>query len=252
MDDTNLLRYSRHILLPEFGIAGQSCLAQSSVLIVGLGGLGSPVALYLVAAGCGKLILVDDDQVELTNLQRQIVHDTKALGQTKVVSAQQRLTDLNPECVIDTYHMRLSAQNSEALIDQADIVLDCSDNFATRFMLNQGCYTAQTPLVSGAALGWAGQIGVYTYQLGQACYRCLYDDQVETATNCSESGIMSPVVGVIGSLQALEAIKVISGVGNSLDSRLVLFDGLQHQWRTVQLNPDPACPVCQRGHGSDE
>ena len=252
MDDTSLLRYSRQILLPEFGMAGQSCLVHSRVLIVGLGGLGSPVALYLAAAGVGKLILVDEDQVELTNLQRQIVHDTRALGQTKVASAQQRLMDLNPDCAIDTYPMRLSAQNSADLIAQVDIVLDCSDNFATRFLLNQGCYSAQIPLVSGSALGWVGQIGVYTYQLGQACYRCLYEDQAETTTSCSENGIMSPVVGVIGSLQALEAIKVMSGVGKSLDSRLVLFDGLQHSWRTVQLRLDPACPVCQSSPNSQE
>ncbi len=247
MDDQTLLRYSRQIVLPDFGIAGQTRLANSSALIVGLGGLGSPVALYMAAAGFGKLILVDDDQVELTNLQRQILHDTPAIGQTKVASAYQRLTHLNPACEIDTHHTRISSNNAADLMAQADVVMDCSDNFATRFELNQACYTTQIPLVSGAALGWSGQISVYSYQPQQACYRCVYEDHAETSTNCSENGIMAPVAGVIGSLQALEAIKIVSGVGESLPSRLVIFDGLQHRWRTVQLGADPACPVC---HGN--
>jgi adenylyltransferase/sulfurtransferase len=244
MDDQSLLRFSRQILLPEFGFAGQKCLADSCALIVGLGGLGSPVALYLAAAGFGTLILVDDDEVELANLQRQILHDTSTLHQPKVFSARQRLATLNPDCKLITHQKQLSKIDWQTTITQADVVLDCSDNFATRFLLNQGCYASKIPLVSGAAQGWNGQIGVFLYQPQQACYRCLYDDHTETSATCSENGIMAPIVGVIGSLQALEAIKIVSGVGNSLHSRLLLFDGLQHNWRTIHLQADPACPVC--------
>lgn len=244
MDDATLLRFSRQILLPNFGIAGQQCLAQSCALVVGLGGLGSPVALYLAAAGFGRLILVDDDQVDLSNLQRQIVHDTTSIGQPKVVSAQQRVAALNPDCEIVGHTARLAELDGLALIEQADVVVDCSDNFATRFWLNRVCYAARTPLVSGAALGWDGQVAVFVYQSQQACYRCVFEDGVVEENRCSENGVIAPLVGIIGSMQALEAIKVVTGVGQSLANRLLVLDGLQQQWRTIRLQPDPACPVC--------
>ena len=225
-------------------MAGQECLAACRVLIVGLGGLGSAAALYLAAAGVGRLILLDDDTVDLSNLQRQIVHDTNRIGIPKVSSARDRLLALNPHCDILTEPVRLVPELASDWLVDVDLVLDCCDNFATRFALNQACYTARVPLVSGAALGWSGQVCVFLYQADQACYRCLFEDQAEPAVACSERGIMAPVVGVIGSLQALEALKVLTGTGTTLHSRLLLFDGLRQHWRTLQIPPDPACPVC--------
>lgn len=245
MDDSSLLRYSRQILLPEMGIEGQERLINSHVLIIGLGGLGSPVAMYLAAAGVGKLTLVDDDEVDLSNLQRQIVHSTETIGQTKVGSAQHQLARLNPGCTVDIHARRLTEEDLPEMIQQVDLVLDCSDNFSTRFLLNRVCHAQQTPLVSAAAIRWEGQISVFTYQQDTACYQCLYSDNgAEDALNCSENGVIAPLVGVIGSLQALEAIKLLSHTGTILQSRLMLFDGLQHTWRSIKLNPDPACPIC--------
>lgn len=245
MHDADLLRYSRQILLPEIGSEGQAQLANSRVLVIGLGGLGSPVSMYLAAAGIGRLVLVDDDAVDLSNLQRQIVHSTGNIGQAKVESARHRLIQLNPNCQIDTHAKRLDATELGRIMQDVDLVLDCSDNFTTRFLLNALCHANQAPLVSGAAIRWEGQISVFTYQPGTACYRCLYPDTGEDERlNCSENGVIAPLVGIIGSLQALEAIKVLADVGNSLQSRLILFDGLQHTWRSIQLNADPDCPVC--------
>ncbi len=244
MDDSALLQFSRQILLPEFGIAGQTRLSDGCVVIVGLGGLGSAAAMYLAAAGVGKLILLDDDVVDLSNLQRQIAHDVNHIGILKVFSARDRLLALNPSCEVVAQPVRFVAHQADAWLAEADLVLDCCDNFATRFALNQVCCSAQIPLVSGAALGWSGQVCVFLYQSGQACYRCLFADHPESAATCSEHGIMSPLVGVIGSLQALEALKVLAQVGDTLHSRLLLFDGLHQTWRTVQVSADPACPVC--------
>jgi len=244
MDDDALLRYSRQILLPEIGIEGQQQLLDAHALIIGLGGLGSPVAMYLAAAGVGRLSLVDDDLVDLSNLQRQIVHGSSSIGRPKVDSAARQLADLNPQCSIDTFAKRLGEDELRRLIDQVDLVLDCSDNFPTRFLLNRLCHAGRTPLVSGAAIRWEGQLSVFVYGEGEACYHCLYGHGEDEAERCSENGVVAPLVGVIGSLQALEAIKVISGAGEALASRLLIFDGLRQQWRTLKLARDPGCPVC--------
>ncbi len=244
MDDDILLRYSRQIMLPEMGIEGQQKLQHSKVLVIGLGGLGSPVALYLASAGVGQLELVDDDAVDLSNLQRQIAHSTGHIGQTKVSSAQQRLRRLNPLCDTITHARRLDESALERIIQRVDAVVDCCDNFTTRFQLNRICHAARTPLISGAAIRWEGQISVFTYQNDAACYRCLYEDEGDEALNCSENGVIAPLVGIIGSLQALETLKVLAHVGDTLHNRLVLLDGLSHTWRSIQLSPDPACPVC--------
>jgi adenylyltransferase/sulfurtransferase len=244
LDDDALLRYSRQIMLPQFGIEGQQRLAGSSVLVVGLGGLGSPVAMYLAAAGVGRLVLCDDDRVDLSNLQRQVVHGTAAIGTPKVDSAKRRLNDLNPDVEILTHTTRLDDDGLGAAVYDVDLVIDCSDNFTTRFTLNAQCHAQRTPLVSGAAIRWEGQVAVFDQRPGSPCYRCLYDDTGDDDTNCTDNGVIAPLVGVIGAMQALEAIKCLCGVGEPLSGRLLIFDGLRAQWREVALRPDPACPVC--------
>ena len=245
MDDATLLRYSRQILLPEIGIEKQQQLQDSHALIIGLGGLGSPVALYLAAAGVGHLTLVDDDVVDLSNLQRQIIHGSETLQQPKVQSAKNRLADINPLCQVGTYQQRLPEPALQQAIQQADAVVDCSDNFATRFLLNRLCYAQQTPLISGAAIRWEGQISVFCYQQGDPCYQCLYADTGEETLHCSENGVIAPLVGIIGSMQALETIKILTQTGETLRSRLLILDTLQQQWRSIRLKTDPQCPVCQ-------
>ena len=247
MDDPSLLRYSRQILLPEIGIEGQQGLLDAHALIIGLGGLGSPVAMYLAAAGVGRLTLVDDDLVDLSNLQRQIAHASSSIGRPKVDSAARLLADLNPQCEVEAIASRLDEAALREAIAQADLVLDCSDNFDTRFQINRLCHASKTPLVSGAAIRWDGQVSVFTYQPGEACYQCLYGHGEDEAERCSENGVVAPLVGVIGSLQALEAIKLLSGAGEPLRNRLLVFDGLRQQWRTLSLAPDPGCPVCGGG-----
>lgn len=246
MDDDELLRYGRHIMLPQFGIEGQERLASAHVLIIGLGGLGSPAAMYLAASGVGRLTLVDDDVVELSNLQRQIVHQSGHLGKAKVASAKLTLTGLNPHVHIETLARRLDATALQEQVSKADIVLDCTDNFTSRFAINAACFTTGTPLVSGAAIGMQGQLSVFIpRQAGSPCYRCLYDETGhDEALSCSENGVLAPVVGVIGTLQALEAIKVLTGIGDNLSGRLLVFDALRMDWRTLNLKPDPRCPVC--------
>jgi len=244
MNDDELLRYSRQILLPEIGIEGQQRLRDAHALIIGLGGLGSPVALYLAAAGVGRLTLVDDDRVDLSNLQRQIVHDTGSIGQTKVASAAARLARINPDCQVTTLPQRLDEAALERQIAAADLVLDCSDNFATRFAVNRVAHSRRTPLVSGAAIRWEGQVAVFTWSEDEACYRCLYGEAGGEDQRCSENGVAAPLVGVIGSLQAIEAMKLLAGVGDPPRNRLLLIDTLHNQWRELRLRPDPACPVC--------
>ncbi len=244
MNDEELLRYSRQILLPEISIEGQQRLRDAHALIIGLGGLGSPVALYLAAAGVGRLTLVDDDRVDLSNLQRQIVHDTSSIGQTKVASAAARLARINPECQIVTLPQRLDETALDRQVSAADLVLDCSDNFATRFAVNRACHARRTPLVSGAAVRWEGQVAVFTWSEDEACYRCLYDEEGGEDQRCSENGVAAPLVGVIGSLQAIEAMKLLAGAGEPPRNRLLLIDTLHNQWRELRLRPDPACPVC--------
>lgn len=245
MQDQQLLRYSRQIMLPEVDIAGQQALLDARVLIVGMGGLGSPAALYCAAAGVGTLAISDFDEVDLSNLQRQIVHRQNSIGQPKVDSAQQTLNELNPDCQIIPLREKLEGAALAEQIEQADLVLDCSDRFSTRFAINAACVAAQTPLVSGAAIQFGGQLAVFDPRRDDSpCYRCLYEDSDDEAMRCAENGVISPLVGVIGTLQALEAVKLISGAGEPATGRLLIFDALTTQWRSMTLNKDPACPVC--------
>ncbi len=246
MDDDALLRYSRQIMLPQVGIEGQQRLQQAHVLIIGLGGLGSPAAMYLAAAGIGTLELCDDDRVDLSNLQRQILHTTGRIGEHKALSAEQGLLALNPGCRLVTHARRLEGEALERAVERVDLVLDCSDNFDTRFTLNRVCHLKHTPLVSGAAVRWDGQVAVFDQRAGGPCYRCLYDESGEEDLRCSENGVIAPLVGVIGSLQAVEAIKLLCGIGESLRGRLLVLDALQMRWRELRLRPDPDCPVCGR------
>ncbi len=244
MDDEQLLRYSRQIMLPSIGIEGQERLRDARALIIGLGGLGSPVSMYLAAAGVGTLVLVDFDRVDLTNLQRQIVHGTDRIGQPKVDSARQSLQALNPETRILTIDRALEGDELSQQVALADVVIDGSDNFATRFAVNAACHAQRTPLVSGAAIRMEGQVSVFTGEPGTPCYHCLYPSEGQIDETCSANGVLAPLVGVIGSLQAIEAIKLLTGAGEPLVGRLLLFDALHMEWRTVRLKPDPACPVC--------
>ena len=244
MDDATLLRYSRQIMLPQLGIEGQELLGSARALVVGLGGLGSPVAAYLAAAGFGTLELVDDDRVDLSNLQRQVLHETGSIGLPKTASAAARLAALNPQVELVPRTCRLEDAALDQAVQAADVVLDCSDNFATRFQLNRACHLAGKPLVSGAAIRWEGQVTVFDHRQGGPCYRCLYPEDGQEDMRCSENGVIAPLVGIIGAVQALEAIKLVSGVGESLHGRLLVLDGLHMQWRELRLRPDPACPVC--------
>jgi adenylyltransferase/sulfurtransferase len=244
MDDNQLLRYSRQIMLPSVGIEGQERLFKARILIVGLGGLGSPAAMYLAAAGVGTLILADFDQVDLTNLQRQIIHTTDRIGALKVESARITLKALNPECRVETISRQLCETELVQQISGVDLVLDGTDNFTTRFAINKACHETQTPLVSGAAIRMEGQISVFTGEPGGPCYHCLYPDEGEMDETCSANGVLAPLVGVIGSLQAVEAIKQLTGAGTTLQGRLLLLDALEMEWRTLRLTSDPACPVC--------
>ena len=245
MNDEQLLRYSRQIMLPEVDYDGQQKLLQAHVLIIGLGGLGSPVAMYLAGAGVGTLTLVDHDQVDLSNLQRQIVHSTQNIGQPKVDSARQHLQALNPTVEIRTYNHKLMDSQLDACIQAADVVVDASDNYETRFTLNRHCVLNHTPLVSGAAIRMEGQISVFDPRLADSpCYRCLYNESDEIAQTCSENGILAPLVGIIGSIQAIETIKLIIGCGQSLVGRLLVVDALYQDWRSIRLRKDPNCPAC--------
>ncbi len=245
MNDEQLLRYSRQILLPQVDTAGQARLLAARVLVIGLGGLGSPAAMYLAAAGIGELVLVDFDDVELSNLQRQIAHTTADIGRHKVDSAADTLRALNPETKVETIAGMLEGEVLAAEVARADIVLDCSDNFATRFALNAACVAAATPLVSGAAIRMEGQLAVFRNTGEGPCYRCLYREEGELEETCSQTGVLAPVVGIIGAMQALEAIKLLLDIGTTLDGRLLVFDALHMDWRTLTLRRDPACPVCR-------
>jgi len=247
MNDDQLLRYSRQILLPQIDIIGQQKILDSHVLIIGLGGLGSPVALYLAAAGVGRLTLVDDDLVEISNLQRQIIHGEDDVDRLKVESAADSLKAINSDCQIETKTTRLNKAALNIAVEEADIVVDCSDNFATRFLLNEVTQECKTPLVSGAAIRMEGQVTVYdSRQQGSACYRCIYQDEGELQQTCSESGVLSPLLGVIGSMQAVETIKLITGIGETLAGRLLIFDALSMSWQEMKLRQDPSCPVCSK------
>jgi len=246
MNDEQLLRYSRQVLLPQIDFEGQQRLLDSHVLIIGLGGLGSPVSLYLAAAGVGKLTLVDDDHVEISNLQRQIIHAEKDVGRAKVESAADSLMALNSALQLDIKTTRLDREALEAVVSEVDVVVDCSDNFATRFLLNEVTQQCGKPLVSGAAIRMEGQVTVYDpRQPEHSCYQCLYQNKGELQQSCSESGVLSPLLGVIGSIQAVETLKLIAQFGQSLAGRLLLIDAATMQWREIKLKPNPDCPICQ-------
>ncbi len=245
MDDAQLLRYSRQILLPQIGIAGQECLNKAKILIVGTGGLGSPAAMYLTAAGVGQLSLCDFDVVDLSNLQRQSIHNTNDIGKLKVESAYETLLALNPHTKIVPISQQFDNNTLTEHVAKVDVVLDCTDNLSTRFAINQACVDARIPLVSGAAIRMEGQISVFRNdKLSSPCYRCLYPSKDALTETCSQTGILAPLVGIIGSLQALEAMKLIMGVGEILTGWLLLLDVLNMEFSRVKLRKNPACPVC--------
>ena len=248
MNDNQLLRYSRHILLPKIGYEGQEKLTKSHALIVGAGGLGSPAALYLAASGVGKLTICDFDIVDLTNLQRQIIHTTQSVGINKAVSAQQTIYEINPEVVVQTIQQKSSEAEFKVLVETADVVIDCSDNFATRYTLSRVCLQLKKPLVSGAAIGFEGQISVFDFRHENSpCYHCLFPDTGEdTDLRCATNGVFAPLVGMIGTTQAAEALKLLMDIGESLQGRLLLLDALSMEWRAIRLSKDPACVVCGR------
>ena len=234
-------RYARHLVLSEVGGPGQQALKRARVLIVGAGGVGGPAALYLAAAGVGTLGLIDHDAVALSNLQRQILFDTADVGRPKVEAAAMRLEGLNPHVAVQTFAERLTAENALARIEDFDLVLDGTDDFETRFLVNAACVVAGRPLVSGALGRWSGQVAVFA---GRPCYRCLVPDMPPDAETCARVGVVGALAGVVGSMAALEAIKVLTGAGQPLTGRLLLYDGLAGTARTVRIAPDPACPVC--------
>ncbi|WP_077001080.1 molybdopterin-synthase adenylyltransferase MoeB [Variovorax sp. KK3] len=248
MEDQDLLRYSRHILLEEFGIDGQARVSAGHALVIGAGGLGSPVALYLAAAGVGRITLVDDDEVDLTNLQRQIAHTTARVGEAKVASAAAAMRDINPEIRIDIHVQRADSALLDALVPTADVVVDCSDNFATRHAVNRACVAHGTPLVAGAAIRFDGQLSVYdTRDPASPCYACLFPPDADfEETRCAVLGVFAPVVGTIGTLEASEALKLLAGIGPSLAGSLLMFDGRRSAFDTLRVARDPACSVC--GH----
>lgn len=246
MNDDQLLRYSRHILLDDIGIDGQQRLLQSHALVIGAGGLGSPVALYLASAGVGRVTLVDHDSVDFTNLQRQIAHQASRVGQPKVDSAAQAMLAINPEVQVHGLTCRADAALLAEWVPQADVVIDCCDNFSTRQLVNAACVAHGKPLVSGAAIGFDGQISVYdSRQPHQPCYACLFPpDTTVEEVRCATMGVFAPLVGIIGSMQAAEALKLLSGAGSSLAGRLLMLDGRQMHWDEVRLGRQPGCPVC--------
>ena len=245
MNDAQLLRYSRQIMLPQVDIDGQERLLAARALIIGAGGLGSPAAMYLAAAGVGHIAIADPDSVELSNLQRQLLHHDRDIGRNKVDSAEDTLKLINPDVQVSTIATALQDEALGEEARQADVVLDCSDNFATRFAVNRACVKHRTPLVSGAAIRMQGQLAVFdSSRENSPCYHCLYKEDEETDQTCTGNGVLSPLVGIIGSLQALEAIKVIVSMGETLAGRLVIFDGFTHEWRTLTLKQDPDCTVC--------
>ena len=243
MNDTDFMRYSRQMLLEDIALEGQQKLLASKVLIVGLGGLGSPVALYLAAAGVGTLVLADDDKVHISNLQRQILFTSDDLDQPKSQVAQRHLQRLNPEITLQVISQRLAGEVLNQAVKNTDLVLDCSDNMATRKAINSACVSHNKPLISASAVGFGGQLMVLTPPWENGCYRCVWPDEHEPERNCRTAGVIGPVVGVMGTLQALEAIKLLSGMAPATGS-LRLFDARQHSWRTLAMQKAAGCPVC--------
>ncbi len=246
MNDQQLLRYSRHILLKEIGIEGQQAWLAAKVLIIGLGGLGSPAALYLAASGVGHLTLCDDDTVELSNLQRQIIHRTNAVGQTKVASAQAVLHEVNPEVECVALATRVNAAQLDGLVAKADVVLDCSDNFATRYAVNRACLSHRKPLASGAAIQFDGQVAVFDFRRDDVpCYNCLFpEDTLAAELRCATTGVFAPLVGIIGTLQAAEALKLLAGIEHGLSGKLLVFNALDMTMQRSTVSKDLGCAVC--------
>lgn len=251
MNDQQLLRYSRHILLDQIGIEGQSRLLASHALVIGAGGLGSPAAFYLASAGLGRITLVDNDSVDLTNLQRQILHTSERVGMPKAESGRMTLAAINPDVVVDALVERVEGERLKQLVADADVVLDCSDNFGTRHAVNAACVEAGVPLVSGAAIRFDGQISVFDVSRPDApCYACLFPpDQEFEEVQCSTMGVFAPLVGIIGTMQAAEALKLLAGIGEPLAGRLLLLDGMAMEWTAIRIARNPECPVCGGRHG---
>jgi molybdopterin/thiamine biosynthesis adenylyltransferase len=249
MDDRELQRYSRHILLDEIGIEGQQRISAARILLIGAGGLGSPAALYLASAGVGRLTLVDSDRVDLTNLQRQVLHTTERIGQLKTTSARSALQALNPQVQVVEVACRAGPQEFDQLVAECDVALDCSDNFATRHALNRACVRHRRPLVSGAAVRFDGQLATFDRRLDDApCYACLFPESAEAEDEaCAIMGVFAPLTGTIGCLQAAEALKLVCGCGATLHGRLMIIDALQMQWRSLAIRRDPNCAVCGAG-----
>jgi len=246
MNDEQLLRYSRQIMLPEMDIAGQEKLLAARVLIVGLGGLGCPAALYLAAAGVGQLVLVDHDRVDLSNLQRQIAHKTISIDELKVISAARSIAEINPDTIVTTIDHQLLDDELIDAIGRCDVVLDATDNFEARYAINDACWQTRVPLVSGAAIRWEGQVAVFDPRSETSpCYRCLYGEGDDEALNCAENGVAAPLVGIIGTCQAMETIKLITGIGESLTESVLFFDGKAMEWRKLGLTKDPQCQTCR-------
>jgi len=247
LNDNQLLRYSRHILLPELGIEGQERIAQARVLVVGAGGLGCPVALYLGAAGIGRLVIADGDVVELTNLQRQIGHASHNIGQNKAASLQHSVLAINPEIEVLAIETPLQGESLVHAVAGVDLVMDASDNFTTRHAVNRACFASGKPLVSGAAIGFSGQLAVFDpTRADSPCYHCLFPENVEQPPlRCAEAGVFAPLVGVIGAAQAVEALKCLARVGQPLIGKLLLWDSLGTEVRVLRVPRDPGCPVCR-------
>lgn len=248
LTDSQIERYARHIMLPQVGGVGQAQLLSSSVLVVGAGGLGAPLLLYLAAAGVGRIGIVDDDAVDLSNLQRQVIHDTAGIGVPKVESAAARIRAINPDVVVEPHRLRLNAGNVLDLIGRYDLVADGTDNFATRFLLNDACHLAGRTLVSAAMLRFEGQLSTFKSHQGHAhpCYRCIFRDPPPPGTvpTCSEGGVLGALAGSLGSLQAVEVLKELLGIGDSLSGRLLLYSALETSFRTIKVRRDPECPTC--------
>ena len=244
LSDDELLRYSRQIMLPQIEIVGQQKLLASHVLLFGAGGLGSPVAMYLATSGVGEITLVDPDEVDLSNLQRQIIHRSDNIGQAKVASAKQTLVELNSQTKVRTINSVLTGLELGKEIRNADVVVDATDNFTSRFAINAACVKEQTPLVVGAAIRLEGQVMVFTMQDASACYQCLYPNQQELEERCSQTGILGSVAGLVGCIQATEVIKLLVNFGETLSNKLLLIDALNMEWHTVKINKDPKCAVC--------
>lgn len=248
MNDQQLLRYSRHILLPQIDIKGQEALIRSRALIIGAGGLGSPLAMYLAASGIGKIIICDNDKVDLTNLQRQIIHSSASIGMPKTSSAQKMLSEINPEVDVVALQAYVAEDQLRELTAEVDIVMDASDNFATRHQINKACVLNKKPLVSGAVVRFEGQVTVFDLRHHNSpCYHCLFPAQASDDENmhCATLGVFSPLAGIIGCLQAAEAIKILLGIGDTLNGRLLLLDSLTTKWRTIKLKKDLDCTVCR-------